>query len=100
MVNHGLSTGGLFLIVASSTSGAHQGHRRVRRAGGGDARLRHVHPDHLLGLHGPALLNGFIADADPAGAYAANKVWAYWPSSGIVLGAAYPALLYQGVLAR
>jgi NADH-quinone oxidoreductase subunit M len=31
------------------------------------------------------------------GAYAANKVWAYWAVSGIVLGAAYLLWLYQRV---
>jgi NADH-quinone oxidoreductase subunit M len=31
------------------------------------------------------------------GAYAVNKVWAYWAVSGIVLGAAYLLWLYQRV---
>jgi NADH-quinone oxidoreductase subunit M len=44
------------------------------------------------------LLNGFIGEyMILAAAFAANKVWAYWAVSGVVLGAAYLLWLYQRV---
>jgi hypothetical protein len=47
---------------------------------------------------GLPLLNGFIGEfMILQGAYAANRVWAYWAVSGIVLGAAYLLWLYQRV---
>ena len=100
MVNHGLSTGGLFLIVGHRLrAAAHQGDRAVRRARPRDAGLRHLHPDHLPGLDGPAAPERVHRRVhDPAGAFAANRVWAYWAVSGIVvLGAAYLLWLYQRV---
>jgi NADH-quinone oxidoreductase subunit M len=52
----------------------------------------------FLASMGLPLLNGFIGEAMILlGAYAANKVWAYWAVLGIVLGAAYLLWLYQRV---
>ena len=52
----------------------------------------------FLASMGLPLLNGFIGEVMILlGAYAANKVWAYWAVSGIVLGAAYLLWLYQRV---
>ena len=52
----------------------------------------------FLASMGLPLLNGFIGEAMILlGAYAANKVWAYWAVSGIVIGAAYLLWLYQRV---
>src|SRR5262249_27459669 len=42
--------------------------------------------------------NGFVGEfLILQGAYAANKLWAYWAVSGVVLGAAYLLWLYQRV---
>ena len=47
---------------------------------------------------GLPLLNGFIGEfMILQGAFAANRVWAYWAVSGVVLGAAYLLWLYQRV---
>jgi NADH-quinone oxidoreductase subunit M len=52
----------------------------------------------FLASMGLPLLNGFIGEfMILQGAYAANRVWAYWAVSGIVLGAAYLLWLYQRV---
>ena len=47
---------------------------------------------------GLPLLNGFIGEFTILqGAYSANRVWAAWAVSGVVLGAAYLLWLYQRV---
>jgi NADH-quinone oxidoreductase subunit M len=47
---------------------------------------------------GLPLLNGFVGEfMILQGAFAANRVWAYWAVSGVVLGAAYLLWLYQRV---
>jgi NADH-quinone oxidoreductase subunit M len=52
----------------------------------------------FLASMGLPLLNGFIGEfMILQGAYAANRVWAYWAVSGVVLGAAYLLWLYQRV---
>jgi NADH-quinone oxidoreductase subunit M len=52
----------------------------------------------FLASMGLPLLNGFIGEfMILQGAYAANKVWAYWAVTGVVLGAAYLLWLYQRV---
>jgi NADH-quinone oxidoreductase subunit M len=52
----------------------------------------------FLASMGLPLLNGFVGELMILlGAYAANKVWAYWAVSGVVLGAAYLLWLYQRV---
>ena len=52
----------------------------------------------FLASMGLPLLNGFIGEfMILQGAFAANRVWAYWAVSGIVLGAAYLLWLYQRV---
>jgi NADH:ubiquinone oxidoreductase subunit 5 (subunit L)/multisubunit Na+/H+ antiporter MnhA subunit len=52
----------------------------------------------FLASMGLPLLNGFIGEfMILQGAYAANRAWAYWAVSGIVLGAAYLLWLYQRV---
>src|SRR5512132_779588 len=99
MINHGLSTGGLFLIVGLVYERRHT--RMIADYGG----LAHVMPVYatltlvlFLASMGLPLLNGFIGEAMILlGAYAANRVWAYWAVSGIVLGAAYLLWLYQRV---
>jgi NADH-quinone oxidoreductase subunit M len=99
MINHGLSTGGLFLIVGLIYERRHT--KEIAQFGG----LAHVVPVYatltlviFLASMGLPLLNGFIGEVIIlAGAYAVNKVWAYWAVSGIVLGAAYLLWLYQRV---
>jgi len=99
MINHGLSTGGLFLIVGLIYERRHT--KEIAQFGG----LAHVMPIYaaftlviFLASMGLPLLNGFIGEfMILQGAYSANPVWAYWAVSGIVLGAAYLLWLYQRV---
>jgi NADH-quinone oxidoreductase subunit M len=99
MVNHGLSTGGLFLLVGLVYERRHT--KEIAQFGG----LAHVMPVYatftliiFLASMGLPLLNGFIGEfMILQGAYAANRVWAYWAVSGVVLGAAYLLWLYQRV---
>jgi NADH-quinone oxidoreductase subunit M len=99
MVNHGLSTGGLFLLVGMIYERRHT--KAIAEFGG----LAHVMPVYatftliiFLASMGLPLLNGFIGEfLILQGAYSANKVWAYWAVSGVVLGAAYLLWLYQRV---
>jgi len=99
MVNHGLSTGGLFLIVGLIYERRHT--KEIAQFGG----LAHVMPVYatftliiFLASLGLPLLNGFVGEfLILQGAFAANRVWAYWAVSGIVLGAAYLLWLYQRV---
>ncbi|MFI5169561.1 MAG: NADH-quinone oxidoreductase subunit M [Vicinamibacterales bacterium] len=97
MINHGLSTGGLFLIVGFLYERRHT--REIAQFGG----LAQVMPVYatltlviVLASMGLPLLNGFVGELlILQGAFAANRVWAYWAVSGIVLGAAYLLWLYQ-----
>jgi NADH-quinone oxidoreductase subunit M len=99
MVNHGLSTGGLFLLVGIIYERRHT--KEISEFGG----LAHVMPVYatftlilFLASMGLPLLNGFIGEfMILQGAYSANRVWAYWAVSGVVLGAAYLLWLYQRV---
>jgi NADH-quinone oxidoreductase subunit M len=99
MINHGLSTGGLFLLVGVVYERRHT--KEIAQFGG----LAHVMPVYatvtlviFLASMGLPLLNGFIGEfMILQGAFAANPVWAYWAVSGIVLGAAYLLWLYQRV---
>jgi NADH-quinone oxidoreductase subunit M len=99
MVNHGLSTGGLFLIVGLIYERRHT--KEIAQFGG----LAHVMPVYatltlviFLASMGLPLLNGFVGEfMILQGAFAANRVWAYWAVSGVVLGAAYLLWLYQRV---
>jgi NADH-quinone oxidoreductase subunit M len=99
MINHGLSTGGLFLIVGILYERRHT--KAIAEFGG----LAHVMPVYatltlilFLASMGLPLLNGFIGEfMILQGAFSANRVWAYWAVSGVVLGAAYLLWLYQRV---
>ena len=99
MINHGLSTGGLFLLVGMVYERRHT--RLISEYGG----LAHVVPVYaaftliiFLASMGLPLLNGFIGEfMILQGAYSANPVWAAWAVSGVVLGAAYLLWLYQRV---
>ena len=99
MINHGLSTGGLFLLVGVLYDRRHT--REIAAFSG----LAHVMPVYatitlvlFLASMGLPLLNGFVGELlILQGAFAANRVWVCWAVSGVVLGAAYLLWLYQRV---
>src|SRR5262245_59881374 len=80
MVNHGLSTGALFLIVGLIYERRHT--KAIADFGG----LAHVMPVYatltlivFLASMGLPLLNGFIGEAMILlGAWTADRVWAFW----------------------
>ena len=98
-VNHGISTGALFLIVGILYERRHT--REIAEYGG----ISNVMPLYAtitmimflssMGLPG---LNGFIGEVTILqGTFAANWRWAVWAAPGIVLAAAYLLWLYQRV---
>src|SRR5262245_8051708 len=99
MVNHGLSTGALFLLVGVVYERRHT--KEIAQFGG----LAHVMPVYaaftlifFLASMGMPLLNGFIGEfMILQAAFLANRLWAYWAVWGVVLGAAYLLWLYQRV---
>ena len=97
MINHGLSTGALFLIVGLIYDRIHS--RMIADMGG----LSSVMPVYAtlfaitmfssIGLPG---LNGFIGEfLILVGAFKVSWVWAVFAVTGIVLGAAYMLWLFQ-----
>jgi len=97
MVNHGLSTGALFLIVGLIYDRRHT--RLISELGG----LSKVMPVYavlfaivMLSSMGLPGLNGFIGEfLILLGAFKVSTMWAACAVSGIVLGAAYMLWLYQ-----
>jgi NADH-quinone oxidoreductase subunit M len=98
-INHGISTGALFLIVGIVYERRHT--REISEYGG----LSKIMPVYAfvfmlmtmssIGLPG---LNGFIGEIlILQGVFVVNKIWAAFAASGIVLGAAYMLWLYQRV---
>ena len=99
MINHGLSTGGLFLLVGLIYE---RRHTKEIAEFGGLAKVMPVYATFTLVIFlasmGLPTLNGFVGELMILqGAFAANRVWAYWAVLGIVLGAAYLLWLYQRV---
>jgi NADH-quinone oxidoreductase subunit M len=98
-INHGLSTGALFLLVGIIYERRHT--RMIVDFGG----LSSVMPIYamlfmviLLASIGLPLLNGFIGEFTIlTGVFLANWKWAAWASLGVILGAAYMLWLYQRV---
>jgi NADH-quinone oxidoreductase subunit M len=96
-INHGISTGMLFLIVGVIYERRHT--REISEYGG----LAHVMPKFatvfaiaMLSSAGLPLLNGFIGEFTILqGAFEANRAWAAFAVTGVVLGAAYLLWLYQ-----
>jgi NADH-quinone oxidoreductase subunit M len=96
-VNHGISTGALFLIVGIVYERRHT--REISEYGG----LSKVMPVFAavflimtMSSIGLPALNGFIGEIlILQGVYVVNKMWAAVAASGIVLGAAYMLWLYQ-----
>ena len=96
-INHGISTGMLFLIVGVIYERRHT--REISEYGG----LANVMPVYsvvfaiaMLSSAGLPLLNGFIGEFTILqGAFEANRAWAAFAVTGVILGAAYLLWLYQ-----
>ncbi len=99
MVNHGVSTGALFMLVGMIYD---RTHRRGVDDFGGVAKAMPVYATIFLvvtlssiGLPG---LNGFVGEfLVIAGAFAANRAWAAIAALGVILGAIYMLKLYRDV---
>jgi len=98
-INHGISTGALFLIVGILYERRHT--REISEYGG----ISNVMPVYatitmimFLSSMGLPLLNGFVGEFTILqGAFVANWKWAAWAAPGVVLAAAYLLWLYQRV---
>ncbi|MBI4892223.1 MAG: NADH-quinone oxidoreductase subunit M [Acidobacteria bacterium] len=96
-INHGISTGMLFLIVGVIYERRHT--REIKEYGG----LAHVMPNYaivfafaMLSSAGLPLLNGFVGEFTILqAAFDANRVWAAFAVLGVIFGAAYLLWLYQ-----
>jgi NADH-quinone oxidoreductase subunit M len=96
-LNHGISTGALFLIVGIVYERRHT--REISEYGG----LSKVMPVYAaiflimtMSSIGLPTLNGFIGEfLILQGAFVKSKMWAAFAASGVVLGAAYMLYLYQ-----
>jgi NADH-quinone oxidoreductase subunit M len=96
-LNHGISTGGLFLLVGVVYERRHT--REISEYGG----LSKVMPVYAavfllmtMSSIGLPALNGFIGELlILQGVFVANKIWAAFAASGVVIGAAYMLSLYQ-----
>jgi NADH-quinone oxidoreductase subunit M len=96
-INHGISTGALFLIVGVLYERRHT--RLISEFGGLATPMPAFAAIYLivsLSSLGMPILNGFIGEVTILqGTFVANKAWAAWACLGIVLGAAYLLWLYQ-----
>ncbi|MGE3177702.1 MAG: NADH-quinone oxidoreductase subunit M [Vicinamibacterales bacterium] len=96
-LNHGISTGALFLLVGVVYERRHT--REISEYGG----LSKVMPAYAavfllmtMSSIGLPTLNGFIGEfLILQGAFVASKLWAAIAASGVVIGAAYMLYLYQ-----
>ena len=96
-INHGISTGMLFLIIGVIYERRHT--REIAEYGG----LAHVMPKYaivfaiaMLSSAGLPLLNGFVGEFTILqGAFEVNHYWVIFAVSGVILGAAYLLWLYQ-----
>jgi len=98
-VNHGISTGALFLIVGILYE---RRHTRDISEYGGISTIMPVYATialiMFLSSMGLPLLNGFVGEFTILqAAYMANWAWAAWAVPGVVLAAAYLLWLYQRV---
>jgi NADH-quinone oxidoreductase subunit M len=96
-LNHGISTGALFLIVGIVYE---RRHTREISEYGGLSKVMPVYAAVFLVMTmssiGLPTLNGFIGEfLILQGVFVANKIWAAIAASGVVLGAAYMLYLYQ-----
>src|SRR5262249_21685816 len=99
-INHGISTGALFLIVGVLYERRHT--RLISEFGGLSTPMPNFAAIYLiisLSSLGMPLLNGFIGEFTILrGAFEVNKTWAACGAMGIILGAAYLLWLYQRVM--
>jgi NADH-quinone oxidoreductase subunit M len=100
MINHGLSTGALFLIVGMLYE---RRHTRLMSEFGGLAKtvplLAVVLMIAMLSSAGLPGLNGFIGEfLILLAAFSASPLYAAFAATGVVLGAAYLFHLYQKVM--
>ena len=96
-LNHGISTGALFLIVGIVYE---RRHTRSIAEYGGLSKIMPVYAAIFLIMTmssiGLPTLNGFIGEVlILQGVFVVSKWWAFFAASGIVLGAAYMLWLYQ-----
>jgi NADH-quinone oxidoreductase subunit M len=96
-LNHGISTGGLFLLVGVVYE---RRHTREISEYGGLSKVMPVYAAIFLVMTmssiGLPTLNGFIGEfLILQGVFVTSKVWAAFAASGVVLGAAYMLYLYQ-----
>jgi NADH-quinone oxidoreductase subunit M len=99
MINHGLSTGGLFLLVGIIYE---RRHTRMIADYGGLAKVMPVYAMLFMIITmssiGLPTLNGFIGEFTIlVGVFNRSTTWAVLAASGIVLGAAYMLWMYQRV---
>ena len=96
-INHGISTGALFLIVGVLYERRHT--RLISEFGGLATPMPNFAAIYLivsLSSLGMPLLNGFIGEFTILqGTFIVSKTWTAWATLGIVLGAAYLLWLYQ-----
>ena len=98
-INHGISTGALFLIVGILYERRHT--REIAEYGG----ISNVMPVYatitlimFMSSMGLPLLNGFVGEFTILqGTFMENKIWAAWAVPGVILAAAYLLWLYQRV---
>ena len=102
MINHGISTGALFLIVGILYE---RRHTRMIADFGGLSAIMPVYATVFLIMTlasiGMPTLNGFIGEfmiLQGVFADSTYRLWAVWAAVGIVLGAAYMLWLYQRVM--
>jgi NADH-quinone oxidoreductase subunit M len=99
-INHGLSTGALFLIVGVLYERRHT--RLISEYGGLSTPMPNFAAIYMiatLSSLGLPLLNGFIGEfVILRGTYEVNIKYVAWAVIGIVLGAAYLLWLYQRVM--
>ncbi len=98
-INHGISTGALFLIVGILYERRHT--REISEYGG----ISTIMPMYatvalimFMSSMGLPLLNGFVGEFTILqGTFMENKYWAAWAAPGVILAAAYLLWLYQRV---
>src|ERR1700730_6880 len=99
-INHGISTGALFLIVGVLYERRHT--RLISEFGGLSTPMPNFAAIYMiatLSSLGLPLLNGFIGEfVILRGTYEVNIKYVAWAAIGIVLGAAYLLWLYQRVM--
>ncbi len=100
MINHGVSTGALFLLVGMIYE---RRHTRMIEDFGGIAKPMPVYATFfmivMLSSIGLPLTNGFVGEfLILLGVFAANHWYATFAASGVILGACYMLWMYQRVI--